>query len=604
MEWQAKENIERIMEEIKPFIKKYRFLAWAESKSEGENNGLGITDMRGVKQATLDEGYKILTEGGDIDRWLSKQSFGVIEKGYIPRVLLGGIFKFPLYHISFLSRGLIKPRLVREDLSDLLLFARVDKYVNAVLNLKYLEAPIREFDKDLLTLHTHNNIPHENVVKIQTWVDTLKSWHTAKTGLNIVLKTGTRWMHRTIAARPKLWIRNPLQPYVLTPFKRPLYHPASAFKTLKDLPEEARQFFELHTTQMDAMLKEYMYFLEEEAKKMPKLSRRYVEIVEEIGRVYALTDLWNRIKVYSSTWWYVHEAMEKFQKSKKTPQDFRRLKNNSGFHLMRPGEQERFLRLLEENPEQATIFAADWNTIGGQWAYKLKERCLDELYTNIPTIYNLFVWPRSLAQSLLGGENKILHGRNLNERWNALLMVLGILIAGEIANKLLQRVYGRYKVARYQGYSILQAVVWSFGGATVGSLNDFTDAISGVIFAYSYGTETEKRRSLLEAARVIDRAANLFVPFMDSGLAVAETITGRKYISPLYDVLARRKLTSKDYIDRSTMQKVLHAFFRQVRIGEQEARELKAKEKKGVVRTKPMKVKPAGGKVIGEIRIK
>ena len=548
-------NIRKVMDDFKPFVQKYRFLAWVESKMAGENKGLGITDIPDVKQETLEEGFRIMQEGGDIDAWLDKQKFGVVTEGYVPRQLLTGKLHFPLYNIGRFTKRMLRPRTAKEDMSDIPLLIRARRYINNMLNLKYLEKPVSELDRDLQALFEKRNIPSATTDMIQHWVNKMKGYPQRDTTLNKILRGGQRWLHRAITTRARLWFRNLFQAKITPPFKTPIFHPRSARAKLSSIEQADIDYFFENTNQFEAMKREYLYFLGEGRVDLP-LARQYVGLSERVGNVYALSDMWNRDQVYSETVVYVKPYIDQYLQRKIS---LAKLKRNTGYNLMKSYEQKRFLNLLEKNPDELRRFIGDWNSGNSQWMYKMKERGLMELSTTEPAFFNLFVWPKSMGQLTLNLGDKVIHGRTFAERRSGLVGIIGLIIACELAQKIITKVYGRYKARRYQGYDILQSTLWSLGGATVSEMNETMEVFGSVVYAYRYGDEAQQKRAKAKALRQIDGMSTTFLPFWDSTLALMEVMTEKEYISPLYNLFHRKAKP----MERNKLQVLQHLLFRQ-----------------------------------------
>ncbi len=561
-ETRAMENIRVVMQLYKPFVKKYRFLQWVESRLAGSNKGLGFTDIPDVDQATLEEGLGVFMQpGGEqkIDAWLDTQKFGVIEKGYVPRAILGGKARFPTQKIGIFTRKMLKPRQARVDLSTIPLTKRVKTYINSILNLKYMEPHVAALDWDINALSERGHIPQDTIQKIQHWVDRVKGYHGESTGLDKILRTTQRWVHRTIVGKPRLWFRNLFQRKVTPPFKKPIFDPRLITKRFMDLPQADKDYFFSYVTQFEAMKKEYLYFLGERRTKVP-VARQFVGLAEKVGETYPLTDMWNRGSVYGKTLFYIKPHMEKWLSSSKTPQDLNHLKANTGYYLMKPYEQRHFLKLLDENPAEVTRFCGKWNADNSQWLYKTTERSLEELTPQRAAIYNLFVWSKGIAQLVGNLTDKAVRGPTWPERRSGIVGIIGLVLASEMARRTINRFYGKYKVSRYEGYNILQSVLWNIGGVSVSEINETLDLAGDVIHAYTYGDEKDKRRAKGKFLKHMDGASQLMIPFYDVILSQIEAMTDAAYISPLYNAFVKKPKR----IPRSMLEKIQHSFFGQV----------------------------------------
>jgi len=558
-ELKATELIRGLMYHYRDFIKKYRFMQWLESKLAGENRGLGQTDIPNVTQPQLEEGLRVWQRGGEeaLDMWLPGQDFAIIKEGYVPRAILGGRLKFPLYNVGIFTRRMLKPRHAKVDLSNVPLVLRVRRYLNAILNLKFMEKPIGALDQDLSALKEGGHIPTDTVTKIQHWVDRVKGFRGENTGLDKILRSVQRTLHRTITVRPKLWFRNLFQRKITPPFRKPVVDPKLTFKRFQDLTDEDKDYFHTFVNQFTAMKQEYLYFLEGRRTKIP-VARQFVGLAEFVGQTYPLTDMWNRASVYGKTIFYTRRAIKAYGEGKIS---FEKLKNNTGFHNMKSFEQRRFLEILQRSPEDLARFIGKWNSDNSQWMYNMTERSLEELTPQRAAIYNLFVWSKSIAQLVANLSGKVVAGRTFAERRSGLVGLVGHVLSSELARRVVNKVYGKAKVSMYDGYNIVQSFLWTIGGATLSEINDIMEAAGKFIFAYTSGTDQDKSRATANFTREIDSSSNLLIPFLDPMLALIEALTDTKYISPIYNQFVKKAKP----ISRSTFQKFQHALFRQVR---------------------------------------
>ena len=57
-----------------------------------------------------------------------------------------------------------------------------------------------------------------------------------------------------------------------------------------------------------------------------------------------------------------------------------------------PFEQQKFLQLLDKDPQEAGLWMAKWNADNSQWMYKPSERGLAEISSEDRWMFNLYVW--------------------------------------------------------------------------------------------------------------------------------------------------------------------------------------------------------------------
>ena len=587
-------NIKNIMNEIKPFVKKYRFLSWVESKLNLENGGLGEHDMKGVSQATLEEGFEIMQEGASIDEWLDEQKFGVIEEGYIPRAFLSEAVRFKAGNVDSFSKRAIKTRISSKEESDIHLLTRVRRYIQNITNMEYLGKPLKELDTMLFTLGV--NMDKTTLAGINHWVDKVKGYKQETIGLDQMLRVVRRAFSRSLTVSPKLWARNMFQRFITAPFKKPLLS-KSMFANLGSLPDSATKYFYLHTDQLEAMKKEFLYYIANDPTMISNhpLLKNAANFTEFVGSGYALSDFSNRASVFAKTYKYIEPYINSFEKGNIPLQ---KLLNNSGYLAMKSYEQKYFLELLKKSPQEALLWASDWNVKNSQWVYKMKERSLDEVSTKMPSFFNLFVWPRSFAALVARHvDNTLGSAKSFQERKAGAMGLASLYIAMEVGKGLFSLAMGVTKKKRYESYDFVSSFFWPLGGGVVSIVNDYVVALKGVIWAYQNGTDKDKKYYMAIFLKVNDRSANALVPFAKEVFTLLEAVSGRTYISPLHDWY---RVASEDYkklsrrekeklfgmTDRTFVQKIQHAIGRSVRESKEEtAKRVRKEIREGTHRT-------------------
>ena len=553
------ENVRRVLDYFKGLVRKARFYDWLESKLAGENNGLGYTDIPDVDQATLEEGYQIWKTQGDdaVEKWLSTQTFGTIEEGYIPRAVLGGRLNIPQKNIGRFTRRMLRPRSSKMDFSNISLHRRVLSYINSMLNLKYLHKPLSELDKVLTALDKGGHLPTQTAKAFRSWANIVSGYPRDNSALNKLLKAATRQFFRTITVNPKLWFRNVFQRKVTPPLKKPVI----TSKTARPLSPELEEYFVIHVSQLEPMKYEFLYFTNASDIKIPAI-KQYNQLAEKVGTLYTLSDLSNRRSVFSLTYDYINKLVDCYKEGKISLQT---LLDNSGYNIMELPEKKEFLRLLDKNPEELAKFVAKWNSDNSQWMYKLAERSFDEISSTNSVLYNLFVWTRGLAQ-LTGRLVYILASKHstLRERKTAVITLVGLMLAFEVARRLLNKLLGRAVETGYEGYNFVRSLFWNVGGAMISQANEFVKTFSDLLYAYFYGDQKEKKQALRKALREMDSLGRSFLPFSTIVLGMLEAVTDTEFISPLYNIFYKKP----KHVDRSLIQKIQHFFLRSTRLDE------------------------------------
>jgi len=370
--------------------------------------------------------------------------------------------------------------------------------------------------------------------------------------LDKVLVPPQRWLHRSITVKSFLWFRNLFQRETTPPFRRPMLDPRLRFKQFSSLSEEDKDYFFVYVGQFESMVKSYLFFLGKARTKIPML-KQYVWLAEAVGRIYPVTDLWNRKSVYTKTLLYVKPWIKKYKAKKMR---FDGLRDHTPYSLMKIYEQEYFSELLDENPDKLARWCGKWSSDNSQWLYDVAERSFAEMDKGY-AFYNLFVWPKGIAQLTGNLLAKTIKGRTWAERRSGTIALISLIIAMESARRIIRKLVGRKRAGRYEGYDLVQSMLWSLGGATISSLNEFIDAIGYTVYAYESEEAKMQKRAAANLLKQMDRVNNLFIPFLKPTLQLAESLTDKAYISPFYNAIAKKAKP----IDRTTLEKIQHGLF-------------------------------------------
>lgn len=159
------------------------------------------------------------------------------------------------------------------------------------------------------------------------------------------------------------------------------------------------------------------------------------------------------------------------------------------------------------------------------------------------------------------GKGNMLHGpagQALRQSYDAVAQIVGLGIAGGVANALLNTVSLNHK-GRYQAYGF-GMLTWQMGGVTQEILTSFTSGLAGVVESFD-GTPDEQKAALANLAKMADNVAirQLF-PFAKSALSVMEAYTGKSYMTPVYTLFSKYaygypkgvKLVDRTFLERFT----------------------------------------------------
>jgi hypothetical protein len=116
---------------------------------------------------------------------------------------------------------------------------------------------------------------------------------------------------------------------------------------------------------------------------------------------------------------------------------------------------------------------------------------------------------------------------------DAALQIGGVMLAGYVGNAILATISNTHK-AKYSSYGV-DMFTWEFGGVTFSILKDFSTAMAELVSS-AEGTPSEQKTAMGNTLKMLDNVViRQLLPFSKQALAVVESITGRSYISPLYE---------------------------------------------------------------------
>jgi len=115
--------------------------------------------------------------------------------------------------------------------------------------------------------------------------------------------------------------------------------------------------------------------------------------------------------------------------------------------------------------------------------------------------------------------------------------IAGVMIAGYVGQAILNTVSLSHE-AKFSSYGV-DMFTWEFGGVTVSILKDFSDGLARVVSSVD-GTPQEQQGAINDVVKMLDNMAiRQLVPFAKQALSVVESVTGRSYISPIYEAFTK-----------------------------------------------------------------
>lgn len=589
-EQQYVENLQRVFKEMAPWIRKLRWVDWYESRLLGENEGLGETDMKGVEMSKLEEGIPLYeTDEAAFDEWIQNQNFGTIGEGYLPRMFLTGrVAKIRNYKMDSTSDKMTKNRLVEDDHSNVDLVLRVDRYINNVLNLKYMREPLKNMSDFIETLSKGDNLwkrgGKAQLDLLLGYAGLLKGYVKTQSALSHYLTPVTRWFNRTIVTKPFLWLLNFFQPWITTPFKMPLLSRPDLmirapkglglrdivispyrdiFNKYPELTDRALKYLDMQVIQEAAVKEAFLAFGVKEKKEF---LQKYADFAEWVGQVFTGLDVCARTRVFGPTWIWDKHLLEAYQSGRIPLQKFL---DNAGFNLLLEAERQHFLNLLDMDPDEAVMWLAKWNA-DHQFMYRGTERSLEEMNSEDRWLFNLVTFVKGTMQLMIQNLDKVRKGTPREKR-DAAAVIIGTVFMGLLINDINARITGGKRKSKYTGYDIVAMLSWSFGGGIGSMLNDSLRALSDIVFEYTndYSSPRQKEKVFEAAASSLDRLPRALLPFFEQSMRIVETLTDRDYLSP-FKMGVSALMSKKSWrrwqlpVNRTAPERLAHLLFGKV----------------------------------------
>lgn len=357
---------------------------------------------------------------------------------------------------------------------------------------------------------------------------------------------------KALAVRPVLWLRNIYQRYQQVPTKAMMFDPRFKGKghTFGKLPDEAKEWYDVRIDE-GGEHKQYYLQLESTSKIARNPVGKYLSrAVNAVGSIYSASDSANRRVVYNRTWWRSKYYIDGHLKGEISHE---KMENRLGINKMKTAEQGRFREYIEsKDASSAASWVGQWQTENSQWLYRRYGKSLAEMTPEGESFTNLLTWSKSAAQQMINAGERMQDGylraqmlkgmgdagparkAAYRQMTDSALQIGGVMLAGYVGNMILSSVSNSHK-AKYQSYGV-DMFTWEFGGVTFSILKDFSTAAAEFVSAAD-GTPEEQKMATGNLLKMFDNVAiRQLLPFSKQTLAVMESITGRSYISPLYEL--------------------------------------------------------------------
>jgi len=620
--------ITSMMQEVAPDVVKYRHRKWMLNvlypQQEGTVSNVKVFKLQNNPKvrAMLEEGARIYEQAqadhnwDPYEMWVDRaiaQNLGVIQSGaYLPGHILNvKPIKLEVLdevgHISALGRTAGEMResniINGEDASHMIvdqfrgqnLIVQLNNYLNQIYNLRYLGEPMNllseavDFYKPYLEgAKEKASTRRGSEARAYSTLDYLKIYAARAKGYPMKMELPSRLLRgaqtvffRALTVKPNTWLRNMWQGVHTVPHKEfvtDVRFSAPKF-SFKHLPENAMSFYDIATDGSTDFAKFFLGIHSTGQLSKYNILDKALQLVENVGKVFAKTDDINRRTVFAKTWF-----RSKFYLDKYAAGDIERhnMYNRLGIDKMKPLEQRTFRELLQaKDNEQAASFIADWQVKNSQWVYNRAARSLAEMTPGGEAWSNLLTWTKSLVQQNVNCLHQIKdgleraktvegnawdintpRGRAYRQAMHGGLQIGGLVLASAVGNAIMANATLSHKT-KFTSYG-WGALTWEFGGVTNAVLTEFTTTLADVVQAFD-GTDEDRKMSFEKLAKIGDNMAlRQLVPFAKQALSIMEAATNRSYIAPVYELMTkitRGQSRGVTQVDRTVLERLTHAVF-------------------------------------------
>jgi len=596
---QAVDLIDNLMEQLAPLVRRARFDIFYEWLKETSPEG-GEYKYDKVKQLythqkellpLLREGVNIYEVHGEegLNQWLSSRGkkLGLIEGGnYLPG-MLSGVFD-PKMHseiakiMDALSTTHLRSRSQEYHAQELVpyleqafftdkLNVTLHNYTKQILNQAYLKKPLSTLDRLVGIIDADGYMSQAKAKAfgkeysfkdfMRLYAHRVRGLPVKTAGIEKFVKMAQSVFFRSLVVRPFLWLRNTFQRFVTMPHKPTMTDPKYIFKRMKHIPVEWRERYQRNVSQFESFERDWMLYEETQALRKIPFAGAFVRAAEKVGKLYPLSDESNRGSIFAKTFLRTTDKIRAYQESKRTPQDWNKLKRSKGLEKVDEGILRVQIKDMIDKGmvEEASYIMGEWMATNSQWVYRRTGKSLWEMTASGESFTNLLTWAKGLTQRFL------MIGKNMQEgfeRKNYRMMAssggefAGLLLAGMVGGEILKHIsvsHGK----KYSDYG-LDSFTWEFGGVSFDLVRGLTEQLGNLVTMYDAPPE-EKKKTVDDFLKYIDNMAiRQMIPFAKGALAVVESITGRAHISPIYNAITKKSIKK---VDRTILEGITHAVF-------------------------------------------
>ena len=588
--------VDGLMSKLRPMVRLSRWLMFEEAyEKAGEN--FKKTAQIYKHQANLKE---LLLEGMDIrilepERfmdWLNSrgEKLGVIEAGnYLPFILQRKFI--PKEHQEFkrfvdtVAKSHLRSRnkqwnidpltgdpmdVLRADFFDKPINMRLENYTRQILNLYHLREPLGQLNRLMDMFGTELESArgkgmfrakaHSTADMLRLYAHRIRGLPIKVGGLGQLAKTTQSVFFRALVVKPFLWMRNVFQRFTMMPHREIMLDPRYLGKkgSFRNIPEEYKMRFNQRTSQFESFDRDWLFLEETAGLRQHWLTGTVTRLAEKVGRMYPLSDLSNRQAVMGKTFNRSRDYIEAY-KAGELP--FKKLVQRLGLEkVSEPTVRFKILEMIDKGEVLDAAFElGHYMSHNSQWVYKRSGKSFYEMTAEGESFTNLLTWSKGAIQRVANVAKNMQQGydsKNYSMMYNSGKEFVGMMFASVVASEILAHVsvsHGK----KYRDYAA-DMFVWELGGVSFGLIRDFSEQIGEVVSSFD-GSPQEKKQAIEGFMKYIDNIAiRQLIPFAKQALAVAESVTDRAYISPVYN-----HITKKGYskVDRTILEAITHAIF-------------------------------------------
>lgn len=520
------------------------------------------------------QGEEVFAKGGReaLEEWVKGKDFGVIrDDRYFPSQLL---YRFRT-HVSSDPFEVFNPYLhsreAKEQLYDYSqsLTQKLHSYLTRVYSDYYLYDLLRDVSNEL----SGTTIPFETLKGIKRWLVSIQG-----KGIDVGWwgKTARKMrgqFFKVTLADPTKMARNYLQRYYMTLMNYPtLQH---AIKTRKyfsyKTTDAEKDYFMKHVSQLGELEREQLYLYEKFFEK--GFLGKVDDIAVKVAKLYTKIDQGNRWVTYKYALANVDQYIKRYMEG---VIDLRGFMSKSGMSSFYPLEIKHILHLP---PEKARLEIAKLLVEKTQIRYKKVERGIGALSELGEVSTSLLQYPKGIITRYLDAVDMIKDGDSMQERWDGVRLLVGLILLADIAQETLQAIAGKSKYydpdlgreVEHDPYAIV-GILGSLGIAgaqpahaiTLARLNKRMVWL-GLLEARGEMDEKSRMTAIRNILRDADQLGEAYIPFLRISLNSVESLEGtrsHKLLTTWFDQKTNRQSAlRRNKIERDWWGKVTHALF-------------------------------------------